>query len=89
MPNITLSIPEQLYRKMKKHKEIKWSEVIRKAIADYIKRLEESKLEISTDDLLKELGIAEELNEINIEKAAEYYKKMREEEWRRFTTQVF
>ncbi|HID43231.1 MAG TPA: hypothetical protein EYP30_05545 [Archaeoglobaceae archaeon] len=89
MPNITLSIPEQLYRKMKKHKEIKWSEVIRKAIADYIKRLEESKLEISTDELLKELGIAEELNEINIEKAAEYYKKMREEEWRRFTTQVF
>ena len=89
MPNITLSIPEQLYRKMKKYKEIKWSEVIRRAIADYIKRLEESKLEISTDELLKELGIAEELNEIDIEKATRYYKKMREEEWRRFTTQVF
>ncbi len=32
MPNMTLSIPEKLYKKMKKHPEIKWSELVRQSI---------------------------------------------------------
>lgn len=32
MPNITLSIPEDLHKKMKDHKSIRWSEVVREAI---------------------------------------------------------
>ena len=40
MPNITLSIPEEVYRKMKKYSEVKWSEVARKAIMEYLRKLE-------------------------------------------------
>lgn len=33
MANITLSVPEEMFLEMKKHKEMKWSEVAREAIA--------------------------------------------------------
>ncbi|KHO54618.1 MAG: hypothetical protein QT10_C0014G0016 [archaeon GW2011_AR19] len=32
MTNITLSIEEDIYKRMKKHSEIKWSEFVRKII---------------------------------------------------------
>ena len=40
MPNVTLSIPEELHKKMKKHSEIRWSEVVRKTISEKIEDLE-------------------------------------------------
>ena len=40
MPNVTLSIPEDLHTKMKKHSEIRWSEVVRKTISEKIDALE-------------------------------------------------
>ena len=40
MPNVTLSIPEELHEKMKKHTEIRWSEVVRKSISEKIDDLE-------------------------------------------------
>ncbi|HLD41430.1 MAG TPA: hypothetical protein VJB06_00190 [archaeon] len=40
MTNITLAIPEELHEKMKDHLEIRWSEVIRKSIAEKIDDLE-------------------------------------------------
>lgn len=40
MTNITLSIEEQVYKKMKKHSEIKWSEFVRKIIKKRIEELE-------------------------------------------------
>ena len=40
MPNMTLSIPEELYRVIKNHPEVKWSHVARKAMWDYAKKLE-------------------------------------------------
>ncbi len=39
MPNITLSLPEDIYVIVKKHKEIRWSEIARRAIEDYAKKL--------------------------------------------------
>lgn len=39
MPNITLSVPDDIYFIMKQHGEIKWSEVARRAISDYAKKL--------------------------------------------------
>ena len=39
MPNMTLSIPDEIYRIVKSHKEIRWSEIARAAIADYAKKL--------------------------------------------------
>jgi hypothetical protein len=40
MANITLSIPDELHKKMKKFSELKWSEVARKAIEERINDLE-------------------------------------------------
>jgi len=32
MPNMTLSVPDDLYAEMKRHPEIRWSEVARQAL---------------------------------------------------------
>jgi len=87
MPNITLSIPEELYRKMKKHPEVRWSEVARKAIIEFLRKLE-GEFKTSTDELLEELGrdFVKNLSEISFEQAVEWYEKMREVEWRRSST---
>ncbi|HDD64394.1 MAG: hypothetical protein DRJ32_02190 [Thermoprotei archaeon] len=85
MANITLSIPDEIYRKMKKHPEIKWSEIARKAIIEYLNRLEN----ITTcGEILKDLGrdFEERLSKISFEKAVEYYKGMRDKEWKRIST---
>lgn len=39
MANITLSIPEELHREMKKHPEIRWSRIAREAIVEKIRDL--------------------------------------------------
>lgn len=91
MPNITLSLPEDLYRKMKKYGEIRWSEVVRKAIAEYLEKLEEIETEVGSKELLEELGedFRNSLKELDFEKAVESYEKMKDIEWRRtFTIQT-
>lgn len=40
MPNVTLSVPEDVYVIMKKHREMRWSEVARAAIVEQVKKLE-------------------------------------------------
>ena len=40
MPNMTLSIPEEIHEAMKKHKEIRWSEIARNSIMEHVKKLE-------------------------------------------------
>ena len=39
MPNITISVSEELYTTIKKHKQIRWSEVARRAMQMYAKKL--------------------------------------------------
>jgi hypothetical protein len=40
MTNITLAIPEDLHEKMKKHSEIRWSEVVRKSLTQKVEMLD-------------------------------------------------
>ena len=40
MANITLAIPDNLHKKLKKHNEIRWSEVIRRLLQKNIEQLE-------------------------------------------------
>jgi len=40
MGNVTLTLPDELQHKMRKHSEIRWSEVVRKAIQKRIEDLE-------------------------------------------------
>ena len=71
MPNITMSLPEEIYRIVKKHREIRWSEVARRAIEDYAKKLE----------LLDALTENTELTEEEIKKLDE---KIKEELYKRY-----
>jgi predicted translin family RNA/ssDNA-binding protein len=58
MVNVTLAVPKELHRIMKKHPEIRWSEVARQAMWEYARRLElldriASKSALSEKDALK------------------------------------
>jgi predicted translin family RNA/ssDNA-binding protein len=39
MPNVTISVSEELYKAIKKHRQIRWSEVARHAMQEYAKKL--------------------------------------------------
>ena len=39
MPNITLALPEDVYKVVKVHREIRWSEIARRAIEEYARKL--------------------------------------------------
>ena len=82
MPNITLSVPPDLYRRMKKHPEIKWSEVARKAIAEYLAKIEAE--ELSSDELLSLLGedFRKELENTPVDEYEKALKKTRDAEWK-------
>ena len=40
MTNMTLAIPEELFRKMREFREIRWSEIARQAIEKRVENLE-------------------------------------------------
>jgi len=40
MGNVTLALPDDLQERMKRHSEIRWSEVVRKSIAQKVEMLE-------------------------------------------------
>ena len=42
MTNITLYMPEETYKRMKKYKELKWSEIIRESVERKLKELDEA-----------------------------------------------
>ncbi len=58
MSNITLSVPEELHEIMRKHNEIRWSEIARRAIAKQVKKLAimdsiASKSKLTMNDIAK------------------------------------
>jgi len=57
MPNMTLSLPEDIYRIVKAHNEVRWSEIARRAIEDYAKKIAlmnalTHESELSEDDIM-------------------------------------
>jgi hypothetical protein len=90
MPTITLSVPKKLYEMMKKHKEIKWSEVARIGIILYLEKLKErsTSKEIS---LFLSKEILKTIRETPEEEFKKFYKLLREKEWERvkLLTQVY
>ena len=88
MVNITISIPPELCEKMKKHSEVKWSEVVRKALANYVDRLD-----IVEGGVVPMKKIAKKLQEsgvdissLNLEQTIKYYEEGRKLEWKRLST---
>ena len=53
---MTLSIPEDLHQLIKEHNEVRWSEIARRAMWDYAKKLE----------LLDKLTENSELTEVDV-----------------------
>ena len=88
MVNVTVSIPEDLHSKMKKYSEVKWSEVVRKALIEYIGHLEaKERRVVSSDELSEMLKMAQlDVASITLDKAVEYYERARELEWKRSPT---
>lgn len=39
MPNVTVAVPEDLREAMRRHDEVNWSAVIRKAVQDHLRKL--------------------------------------------------
>ena len=72
---------------MKKYKEINWSEVVRRSIEEYIRKLEETRTVADANELLdelKSLGISpEELEPLNYDEEMKHYKELGEREWKR------
>ena len=63
MTNITLSIDDEVYKKMKNYSEIKWSEFVRKCVQKRVEELENIKSNIFADEkLLAENWMSEEDN---------------------------
>ncbi len=85
----TVRIPRRLAEKMKKYKEINWSEVVRKSIEEYIRRLEETRTVVSAEEILEEvfaLGVdPRDLEPREYEEEVKYYRLMGEREWKRLS----
>ena len=63
MTNITLSIDDEVYKKMKNFSEVKWSEFVRKCVQKRIEELESIKSNIFADEkLLAENWLSDEDN---------------------------
>lgn len=65
MTNMTLALPEALTEIMKRHKDIKWSEVAREAIWDKARKLELMDKILSKSELTEKdaLAIGVKINE--------------------------
>jgi hypothetical protein len=83
MTNITFSVDDAIHKKMKEYPEIKWTEVLRQSIVDYLKKVEEIDV-LTITDFKKRLDpeILKKIDELNEKDEALFYekaKKMEEE----------
>ncbi len=61
--NFTVRLPKELAEKMRRCREVNWSEVVRAAIEEHLRRLEELRTEEPTSEVLerlRRLGISRE-----------------------------
>jgi len=82
MAHLTLSVPKELYEEMRKHPEIKWSEVARAAIGEYLSKLG-SKSTSSEVLLMLPSETRMKLGSISAEEAKRIYSEMVKGEWNR------
>ena len=73
MGNMTLAIPEDLHEIMRKHGEIKWSEIARRAMWEYARKIELMEKLISNSKLTEKDVM--ELDPIIKKSIYEHYRK--------------
>lgn len=82
MPHITLSIPQDVYDLMKRHPEVKWTQIVRQSIRDYVDELEgESSMERIRDKL--DPAVLAAIPDVSKEDAKDWVRKMREKGWKK------
>ena len=54
MPNVTLSLPSELHKFVKKHNEINWSEKARRAISTQAKKIQLMEKLVENSDFTEE-----------------------------------
>ena len=54
MGNITLSVPEELHKRMRKHTELKWSDIARQAFERKLREIELAEELLSRSELTEE-----------------------------------
>ena len=86
----TVRLPKRLAEKMRKHKEINWSEVVRRAIEEYLDAIEETRTTVSAEEIVGELkaeGVSQEdLEPFEASEEKQLYEKMVKRKWKRLST---
>lgn len=82
MVHITLSVPDDVYREMKKHPEIKWSEIARQSIIQKTALLKNRMHSLELFNLLS-TDTKKGIGTISEKEAIEFYKKMERKAWKR------
>jgi hypothetical protein len=75
MVNMTLAIPEDLREMMKRHPEIKWSVVARRALRKYAERLDRLDILLQDSELTEE-DVAELDHKVKKAMSKEYRKHL-------------
>jgi len=84
MTNITFSIDDDIHKKMKKHPEIKWTEILRQSIIKYLKNVEEIDV-ISIKDFKERLNpeLLQKIEELDEQEEILFYKEAKKMEQER------
>jgi hypothetical protein len=69
--NVTFAVPEELHEIMRRHPEIKWSEIARKAMWEYAQKLELME-KIVSDSRLSEKDVLELDKKVKAEMSEKY-----------------
>jgi len=84
MPNITFSVPDDLYKKMKDYPYIKWTELYRDAIKNVLDKITTPTSEISTKEFFENYEKSGyPLPEITIDEIIKTQERIDEIEWER------
>ena len=84
MTNITFSVDDDLHKKMKQHPEIKWTEILRQSIMNYLKKVEEMDV-ISIKNFRKRLNpdLIKKIKKLDEEEEISFYKEAKKMEQER------
>ncbi len=79
MTNITFSIDDEIHEKMKNHPEIKWTEILRQSIIDYLEKIVETDV-ISIKDFRKRLDstVLQKIEDLDKKEEILFYDKGKE-----------
>jgi hypothetical protein len=90
--NFTVRVPRKLYERMKRHSEVNWSEVVRRAIEEYLEKLEGPEPSVPSERVIEELlkmGVSpSSLRPLSPEEEEKLYRELRERTWERIRSTI-